>query len=598
MSKYSPKGIPAPKNAFVKGELQTFENVIMKTFDTGYDAHHPDTKTAKQKSADWLAQEIAWFTKEVDRYDKNVAAPTKARLDTFNAYRLMQTMKITAYKQVGTVGTFTISPNDAVATAVFVLPIVNDTVYIPKLTKLDIPYTVYKDQFNVAGSNGLLKVTSTSYNVGGSGVYTFTATIASVTPDVNPSVSIGDGTVVSLKLVPSNAVTRVTVTKEKCTIYRDKLNAYNGTATKLNALKAYLQQLKTLSGLDSGSGSGSGSGTGSGSGNGGGGNNTPKPDAAKITTDKTPVMYNLPSVKWAYFNNASVDYHDKILLNKGGSPASAGMVETANQLWVGANKGSHKGMLQTYSYWKSKLPTNSGKYTDPNVPDWYNSAGYQTARYGFQFLYNPGTITMGWGGTPQVDPGLLMSGKDASPYVTPSQTTSFIQFDLIINRMADMAIIKDLGPVEVEKNLYDIYGIQPSVDHLNEIKAIKQLGTMYDVEYLLSTLIGFREFSELRGRYTADIGFLMGIPVELHLGKQLRYIGTIFDFNVTHTIFGENMVPLFTNISITFARRVEPYLGKAKINGTGSLLTTWNQQHDNPSRNGGSGRTSLMRNLE
>jgi hypothetical protein len=190
---------------------------------------------------------------------------------------------------------------------------------------------------------------------------------------------------------------------------------------------------------------------------------------------------------------------------------------------------------------------------------------------------------MGWGGTPNVDPGLYMSGKDATPYITPSQTSSWISFDLIVNRMPDMALLNAKGPVGVLENLESIYGLPHShsetapggQQYLEELKTIQSLGTMYDIEYLLSTLIGFREFSALRGRYTADFGFLMGVPVELHLGKQMRYIGTILDFNVTHTIFSEGMIPTFTNISITFSRRIEPFRnskGKAQIDGNGSLL--------------------------
>jgi hypothetical protein len=77
---------------------------------------------------------------------------------------------------------------------------------------------------------------------------------------------------------------------------------------------------------------------------------------------------------------------------------------------------------------------------------------------------------------------------------------------------------------------------------------------MYDIEYLLRTLMGTTMSSYLRGENTADMGWLPAIPVELHLGKSLRYLGTINNINLNHIIFDERMVPLFTTVDIGFAR--------------------------------------------
>jgi hypothetical protein len=311
---------------------------------------------------------------------------------------------------------------------------------------------------------------------------------------------------------------------------------------------------------------------------------TPTGTAPAPPSDESKVSYNMPSVKWAYFSE-SLSYNE-ILLNQGGSPANGKHVDDAKQLWLASNSGSHKGMLQTYSYWKSKLKgttsdVSSKNKLDPNLPDWYISSSYQTRKFGFQFLYNPGSVSMAWGGTPSVDPGQLMSGTDVTPWIVPSQTASSIQFDLLLNRMPDISLINSVGVEAVAANLSDYYGITASADSMattnttyrEELQTIQELGTMYDLEYLLGTLVGFREYSALRGRYTSDFGFLMGVPVELHLGKQLRYIGTILDLSVNHTIFTEGMVPVFTNVSITFNRRVEPFNGPADINDRGSLLT-------------------------
>jgi hypothetical protein len=292
----------------------------------------------------------------------------------------------------------------------------------------------------------------------------------------------------------------------------------------------------------------------------GGGGGTPPPSGSvNITPDNGPVEYNVPSVKSAYFK---VD--DSILFTNGGSPASASAVHNAADLWKNANDGAHKGMFQTYNYWNLNSTQRKGlKKTDPNLPSWYGTS-YQKQKYGFQFLYNPSEVNMDWGGTPSVDPGLMMSGKDATPFIVPQASASNISFNLILNRMPDVGLINAYGADYVAKNLNDFYlRVPPSVngetrDMVDDLNAIQHLGTMYDIEYLLSTLVGFRSYSNLRYRWTSDIGFLMGLPVELHLGKDLRYLGTIASLNVTHTIFGKGMVPLFTNVQIGFARRIEP----------------------------------------
>jgi putative thioredoxin len=71
------------------------------------------------------------------------------------------------------------------------------------------------------------------------------------------------------------------------------------------------------------------------------------------------------------------------------------------------------------------------------------------------------------------------------------------------------------------------------------------MGTMYDVEYLLRTLLGYTLKSYLRNNQTADMGYLGARPVELHLGKSLRYLGTVTSLRIEHVIFNEQMVPLF-----------------------------------------------------
>jgi hypothetical protein len=299
-----------------------------------------------------------------------------------------------------------------------------------------------------------------------------------------------------------------------------------------------------------------------------------------ITPDNSPPKYNVPSIRSAYFGVGN-----KSLYTEGGSPATASAITNAQDLWAGSHTGGHKGMLQTYTYWNMlQNAATTNKKADPNIPGWYKNA-YQKEKFAFQFLYNPGEVNMTWGGSPTVDPGLMASGKDVTPYIVPSMSSSTISFSLMVNRMPDFGLLETLGVGAVQSRSNDFYG--QSIP-LEDLSAIQQLGTMYDVEYLLSTLVGFRMWSDLRKRYTADMGFLMGLPVELHLGKDLRYLGTIQGFSIHHTIFGRNMVPLFTNISIDFARRIEP-VNSDNHAVNGSILPQYSATNTTATTIGGGG---------
>lgn len=276
-----------------------------------------------------------------------------------------------------------------------------------------------------------------------------------------------------------------------------------------------------------------------------------------------PVTYNVPSVKSSY-HRSDAYYQDNMLYGPGGSPAPSTALTDAKNLWLSA--GAHKGMIQTYQFWSS----NTSK--DTNLPDWYKTANLNKKRYGFQFLYNPSSISMTWAGTPVVDPGFIMSGKDTTPYVVPGQSQSTISFGLVLNRRYDLGLIETYGVEEVAKRSMEFYGQEVSVE---ELKQIRDRGIMYDVEYLLKTLVGFEIFSKLRGYKTADVGFLLGYTIEVHLGKNLRYLGTIAGFEVTHKFFTKDMIPMVGDIGLTINRRIEPaFAGDSTSNAASKRTST------------------------
>ena len=322
--------------------------------------------------------------------------------------------------------------------------------------------------------------------------------------------------------------------------------------------------------------------TGGGGGGGGGKNDTPDPNASNgrsgIGDDTKPVIYNLPACKDMYF--ASND--GMVFVTAGNKPS---YVKEAQALWT-ENK-AYKGMIQSYivpgAFGKSKA--NWWKPQDSK----YNIRSINKRRYGFQFMYNPSTLSMHYAGAPQVDIGLEISGADKVPLIGAGVTSSSITFDLILNRMNDMKYIDSLlnrhtgtstgqyllGADGVQRfipgkyvdgpefnDVYSHHANHPEThDHQDEIESvweelgrIKEMGTMYDIEYLLRSLIGYQLRSTMRDVLTADVGYLGAYPVELHLGKSLRYLVTIDSFDISHTIFTKDMVPVFTNLRVTCNR--------------------------------------------
>jgi hypothetical protein len=306
---------------------------------------------------------------------------------------------------------------------------------------------------------------------------------------------------------------------------------------------------------------------------------TPPIDSNKGTLgvgdDTKPVIYNLPGVKEMYFRDEDFA---AMFVTEGNRPRT--IITDANDLWNGV-KGS-KGMIQSYIV-PARLSKEATTWFKPQDATGGNIKNINTRRFGFQFIYNPSTVSMHYAGAPQVDIGLQMSGTDKVPLIGSGVTSSTVTFSLLLNRMNDFKYLDQLlwdnnlrkAPPKLAASysstasaltFEDIYSHkgnhelnrieEDNIDSVwQELEKIKNLGTMYDVEYLLRTLLGYQLPSATRGGLvTSDIGYLGAYPVELHLGKNLRYLVTIDSFELSHTIFTKDMVPVFTNLQITCNR--------------------------------------------
>ncbi|CAB4128675.1 hypothetical protein UFOVP223_104 [uncultured Caudovirales phage] len=253
------------------------------------------------------------------------------------------------------------------------------------------------------------------------------------------------------------------------------------------------------------------------------------------------LLYNASAVREAYFSNTksfqtSIDGRNRLsgVMKSSNQPQAIGVAQT--DLWnkASASKGmivTSKAVLKAWSSNPTPLPGQSGEHN-----------------YGFQFHYNPGTVSMNYFTSPNVDVTMMTSGTEKFNLAGVSGSQGSVSFQIILNRLFDFQYYNSFGQLTDKTR----YAIAPK-DSADE-KMLYEKGTMYDVEYLLRTLMGTTMKSYLRGENTADMGWLPAIPVELHLGKSLRYLGTINSVSLNHIIFDERMVPIFSTLNIDFVR--------------------------------------------
>jgi hypothetical protein len=168
--------------------------------------------------------------------------------------------------------------------------------------------------------------------------------------------------------------------------------------------------------------------------------------------------------------------------------------------------------------------------------------------YGFRFHYNPSEIGFGTMPVEGLDPALLLSGKDKA-YPVAAEGAS-VSFNLYLNRIEDMSLLKKTGSNTV-KSWRSLYAGRELPQE--DLQGILKRGTGYDLEFLFRTALGRPWVTQLRGA-TADLGVVVGLPMMLNLRGGMRYTGRLTGLQYTHNAFTQDMVPMFTTVSITFTR--------------------------------------------
>lgn len=293
--------------------------------------------------------------------------------------------------------------------------------------------------------------------------------------------------------------------------------------------------------------------------------NAPTTSVATTTTpDNTlsaDVIVNAPMPKVAYFRpiQSLLESRQDSALYSGNTPMNLSAAEQQWKTTIAGYGAGSKGMIQTW-----KPPANFSTAFDTGEAADITRSTASLQRYGFKFLYNPETISMSYGGVLGFDITTLTSGTTKTLPLAPGVFQSTISFNIPLNRIFDMSYLTTGGNIKGNTSVSEIY---PYDVPANERALIYSRGTMYDFEYLLKSILGIEIPTQFRGT-TADIGFLYGRPVELHLGTSLRYLVQISNISVDHLLFDSRMVPIFSNVSMT-VNRIPDYSGEAIQNDTG-----------------------------
>lgn len=164
--------------------------------------------------------------------------------------------------------------------------------------------------------------------------------------------------------------------------------------------------------------------------------------------------------------------------------------------------------------------------------------------WGFQFMYNPTTISYSNQANSSID---YLNPDDVANQLIGSQS---INFEILLNRTADVSALKTTavpGTADYPRALTN-----------EEAVNLRKRGTEYDIEFLYRCLNGDPQKTQAMLEETSDYGYLAGIPVWLRFNDNVRYKGVINNISVEHVMFSENMVPMITKVSLSFLRMPTP----------------------------------------
>ena len=209
-----------------------------------------------------------------------------------------------------------------------------------------------------------------------------------------------------------------------------------------------------------------------------------------------------------------------------------------------------------------------GKPDDEGPTPEEQAASYRKSllesRYGFQFLWNPESLSI------NTDLNLNVTPNTADIFSTVGQaypSMETISISIVLDRTNDFACFRGLRDASVVDYKFSVlkplveqfytpnrFGATPTSETL-ELRNLLRLGTVYDIEYLFKTINSNSVVKNISGRLTADNGFLTPNAIGFQLGPtndSIAYMGWVSSVNVQHVAFTEDMIPLRSIVNLTF----------------------------------------------
>lgn len=206
-------------------------------------------------------------------------------------------------------------------------------------------------------------------------------------------------------------------------------------------------------------------------------------------------------------------------------------------------------------------------------------------KYGFQFLWNPESISSSISRNMDVTPSSADRFRSVAG-AFPGQET--YQFQILLDRVNDFAFLRAHAGLtsansmnhpkakEVNANSPQVREAKnpkiPSAAlnyynhglgdvNIDMLTKLTKYGTMADLEYLFKALNGDGanqtegQWATLLLKPTANIGFLspslLGFRFGPNAQQQLSFVGWITNMSINHTFFTEDMIPLRTTVSFS-----------------------------------------------
>lgn len=226
--------------------------------------------------------------------------------------------------------------------------------------------------------------------------------------------------------------------------------------------------------------------------------------------------------------------------------------------------GNTVGSPEALSFAESGLPSLEDAVTAAEAAAYQK--GLSENKYGFQFLWNPESLSI------NTDLNLNVTPNTADIFKTvgqayPSMETMSIA--IVLDRTNDFACFRGLRNRSLTSLDYDVSELTSGVQKFYssnrfgkapgseayELRQLLRLGTVYDIEYLYKTINSNPLVPNFLGRNTADNGFLTPNAIGFQLGptmNSIAYLGWVSTVNVQHVAFTEDMIPIRSIVNLTF----------------------------------------------